>query len=369
MKRIPELDGMRGLAVFAVLFSHSKFRWGAGGAYGVDLFFVLSGYLITSILTQEYQTVGKIDLKRFYIRRALRLFPALFCVVAACCVTESLLGAYDDGPGIWTRSLWTLTYISNWVWAFSGNMLLGPLTATWSLAVEEQFYLLWPITLIVLFRCKIQRRSIAFLCLIAALASACLHLWLMNGGASWERTYAGADTRGGVILLGCALALLQPDIERVFPKIPSWAGPLIGATSLGFLFFMFSTGLYGSLELAGFYRLVVGIAALALIAAALYGVNTVSQRLLRFAPLVWVGQISYGIYLWHSSANSYLARYAPASPIWIRIAVGLLLATASYYLLERRFLRLKESYAPSADPRPEVEINGAAQKRPFPVSL
>src|SRR5437016_4456704 len=130
--RVPQLDGMRGVAVLAVLCFHSDFSWAKGGAFGVDVFFTLSGFLITFLLVKEREESGTFSFKLFYLRRALRLLPCLLCVVVACCVTESIFGAYDQGPSIWRRSLWALCYVSNWVWAAGGgDNNLGALNATW----------------------------------------------------------------------------------------------------------------------------------------------------------------------------------------------------------------------------------------------
>lgn len=335
------MDGVRAIAVLIVLFTHSNFSWAIGGHYGVDVFFALSGFLITSTLLSEYRRQGRINLRAFYILRAVRLLPALICVVAACCLIESVLGPFDSGPSIWSRSLWSLTYISNWAWAFGRDpQILGALTITWSLSIEEQFYVIWPTVLLTLLRHKINRRWIGALCLFAAVASGVLQWRLNDRHCYWPRVYAGSDVRGGVIFLGCAAALLWKEIDGALAKTRARA--FIGGACFVLLLRMFHADRLGDLPgLASFNRLFVGMFTVGLVTTSFHGEGLVA-RFLRLKPLVYVGQISYGIYLWHGVLNRYFERYAPGSTVWLRITVGLGAAIVSYRVIEEPFLKLKE---------------------------
>jgi peptidoglycan/LPS O-acetylase OafA/YrhL len=267
-------------------------------------------------------------------------------VVAACCVVELLLGPYDGGPSVWRRGFWTLTYVSNWVWAFTGGDELGALNAPWSLAIEEQFYLFWPIALLALLRAGLDEVTVALAVLAVALSTVVLEWRLTRNGASWWRTYAGTDVRGGVILLGCTFALLMPKMERHLPRAIL---PAIEVACAALLMFMLSSGyLHSPGRLAYFHRLEAGVFTLGLVAVAVFGNRGVVNRFLSLPPLVYIGRISYGIYRWHGSANLYLARYAPNSPVWVRIACGLVLAVVSYHLVELYFLRRKDRWSKSS---------------------
>src|SRR5688572_22076733 len=150
---VPALDGIRGCAVLAVALSHAGYA--LGGHVGLDFFFVLSGFLITSLLIREWSATGDISLRQFYSRRAIRLGPALIAVLVTVCFYETFYRFYPDLQNIFLRSLYAIFYITNWVWAFNPDEHLGglgALAALWSLALEEQFYLIWPIVFWVLSR-------------------------------------------------------------------------------------------------------------------------------------------------------------------------------------------------------------------------
>jgi peptidoglycan/LPS O-acetylase OafA/YrhL len=216
------LDGLRGIAVAAVLLYHGGVPLAQGGFLGVEIFFVLSGFLITSLLVAEWRRSSTIALLAFWGRRARRLLPALFCVVCAVGVYYTLAGPTHAVPGLEGDGIATVFYYSNWhqiaIGAnyFAASGPVSPLQHTWSLAIEEQFYLLWPIVVLgVLWlarrrRCSKERslRALLVVSLAGVLISAVETAILFDGGAGLDRVYYGADTRAGSLLIGASLAIV-----------------------------------------------------------------------------------------------------------------------------------------------------------------
>ena len=224
LRHFPGLNGIRALSVLAIIAFHSGLSWIPGGYYGVDAFFVLSGFLITALLLAEWGTSGRIDLRRFWGRRARRLLPALFLLVAVIGVVMATLPTVFNTPRAFESAFWTVFYGSNWylvhagVPYFSLSSQPSPWTHTWSLAIEEQFYLLWPIVFFAVLglgtrrggvgRAK-RRRRLHFLFLLAcvgALASAALMGYLAPHGYD-ARAYYGTDTRAQALLVGAAISV------------------------------------------------------------------------------------------------------------------------------------------------------------------
>ena len=212
---IPALDGLRAFAVLSVIAYHFGFRWASGGLLGVTVFFVLSGYLITSLLLAEFVHTKTIDLKAFWMRRVKRLIPAIVFlivgVVALCSVFnhDLLTKMRPDVPP-------ALFFYSNWWYIFrdvSYFELVGapsPLTHFWSLAIEEQFYLIWPPLLFLLFTRKVRKRVVVRVILAVAIVSAVLMVVLYNPNSDPSRVYYGTDTRAFSLLIGALLAFLWP---------------------------------------------------------------------------------------------------------------------------------------------------------------
>ena len=206
----PALDGLRAIAVLAVIVYHLDYEWMSGGFLGVDTFFVLSGYLITSLLLVEYTSTGTVSLRDFWVRRAKRLLPAALLLLAAVAVYGWLVAPTDRLGTIRGDALATLAYVANWRFILDDASYFelwseaSPLRHMWSLAIEEQFYVLWPLVVLGLLRAGRGRTTVlAVSCLLGAAGSVVLMAVLADVDRS--RAYFGTDTRAHTILLVGAL--------------------------------------------------------------------------------------------------------------------------------------------------------------------
>ncbi len=295
----PGLDGLRALAVGAVFLYHSRIDWLPGGFLGVDLFFVLSGYLITSLLLVEWEARNRIDLRRFWLRRARRLLPALVVVVLGSLVLAAIFARQDLAH---TRSdaISSLFYYANWHLIAANqsyfNVMGNPslLGHTWSLAIEEQFYIFWPLILVPCL-VLVGRKRLPMLVIAGIAASAAL-MWILYNPIDPSRDYYGTDTRAFLLLMGILLALVWPWIERMRRAVPLiellGVAALIGTVLLFLRMQDFSPTFYRGGDLAAAFCFVVLIGAVA-------HPGTGLGPALGITPLRWVGERSYGIYLWH----------------------------------------------------------------------
>ena len=374
--RVLGLDGLRALAVALVLGFHFGLGGLGGGFLGVDVFYVLSGFLITGLLLAEYERRERIGLGAFWLRRARRLLPALLLVLVAVTVMVRFAEPAGAYPGYRGSALSALFYASNW-WqiATSGNYFVStgavsPLTHTWSLAVEEQFYLVWPlVVLAVLHLSGPFRRGVRVLlgvAVVGAVASAVEMAVLYHPGANTTRVYFGTDTHAQSVLVGAGLACVLTLVARrrgatgMDPGARSTAGrvALTGAGVAGLVTIAVLSDRLGGTSPAT-YRggfLLVAASAGAIIAAVVSVPRGPLARLLTWAPLVWIGTLSYGIYLWHFPVAVYLdagrTGLHGAALLAVRTLVTVAVATASFYLVERpviegRFWRTVRSAGPA----------------------
>jgi peptidoglycan/LPS O-acetylase OafA/YrhL len=301
----PGLDGLRALAVAGVFLYHARPQadgnpYLTGGFLGVDLFFVLSGYLITSLLLVEWEAGTRIDLRRFWLRRARRLLPALVVVVLAALILAAVFARTDLGR---TRgdAVSSLLYYTNWHLIIANHSyftLMGRpslLQHLWSLAVEEQFYVIWPL-LLVPGLVLLGRRRLPFL-VVAGIAGSAILMWLLyNPNGDPSRVYYGTDTRAFLLLMGILLALLWPMVERLRRTLPALelagVAALVGTVLLFLRMRDFDPTLYRGGDLAAAFCFAV------LIAAVAHPLTGLGQAL-GVTPLRWIGERSYGIYLWH----------------------------------------------------------------------
>ncbi|MBY6037040.1 acetyltransferase [Fictibacillus nanhaiensis] len=302
---ITGLDGLRAIAVLAVIAYHLNFEWAAGGLLGVTVFFVLSGYLITDLLIAEFVTTNSINLKNFWIRRARRLLPAMFTMllVVVTWVTifqPSMLEKLKDD------TVAALLYVSNWWYIFQDLSYFesfGPqslLTHFWSLAVEEQFYILWPLLMIGFLKLKVREGLLFTIILLTAIVSALGMAVLYEPGTDPSRVYYGTDTRVFSLLLGASLAVIWPSrkLSSHLPPEIRWKLDFVGVFALAFIFYMFwKTDQYQDFLYQG-GMVAMSVASL-LVVAVIVHPSSKMNKWLSFKPLRWIGIRSYGIYLWH----------------------------------------------------------------------
>ncbi|HEX6677290.1 MAG TPA: acyltransferase [Actinomycetes bacterium] len=299
----PALDGLRALAVLTIMLYHGQVAWSRGGFLSVDLFFVLSGFLITSLLVVEWNESGTLDLAAFWSGRARRLLPALFLMLGGIAAYAALLAPPARLARMRGDALATLAYVANWRFAFTHLSYFeqfgdaSPLTHMWSLGIEEQYYLLWPLLLILGLRLvKGNLRALLAWTLVAALASATLMAVLYHPGTDPSRLYYGTDTRAQAPLLGGALALLLASRGPApLPRPVVEGGGLLGLCGLAAMLVLIPDTAHW-MYLGGF-ALAALVCAL-LIAAATQDDGSV-QRLFATPPLPQIGRVSYGLYLWH----------------------------------------------------------------------
>jgi peptidoglycan/LPS O-acetylase OafA/YrhL len=302
LQYLPGLDGIRALAVVAVVLFHSSLGVLSGGFLGVEIFFVISGFIITAGLVREFSAGRSIGLRDFWLRRALRLLPAVLLLLFAVLAYTELF-ARDSLGNLRNDATASALYVTNWYLIADGRSYFGGfeepslLKHLWSLAIEEQFYMVWP-PVILAGLMVMRRRVLAAWLLLAALASAGLMAAMHAGGADVSRLYYGTDTRASGLLIGAALALWwAPGTHEAGPRT-RWLLNALGAGALVALS-AFCVGLSDSnpaLYRGGF--LAVDVATAVLLVAAV-SPGTLIARSLGTATLRWIGLRSYGLYLWH----------------------------------------------------------------------
>jgi len=302
---LPGLDGLRAVAVLGVIAYHLNFSWARGGLLGVEVFFVLSGYLITDLLAAEYHRRQGIGLRRFWMRRARRLLPALLVMLF---VVMGWVTLFDRAqlPSMRSDLLPAIFYYSNWWFIFEHVSYFAkfgppsPLGHLWSLAIEEQFYLVWPLLLLAGLKWIRDHRILISLTLVAAAGSAVEMAILFSPGANPTRIYDGTDTRAFALLIGAALALALPR-HRYFAQVSTGARRLMelaGVASLVAILAMYwGTSEYDSFLYRGGMVLLSVLTALVIAVTVHPGARLGSW--IGREPLRWIGERSYGIYLWH----------------------------------------------------------------------
>jgi peptidoglycan/LPS O-acetylase OafA/YrhL len=346
--RRPVLDGMRGIAILLVMLMHTNIL--TNGYMGVDVFFGLSGFLITTLLLEEWERGRTISLKRFYGRRARRLLPALGVVLLACVVVNATLYTLAGWP-LGEKLLTTALFVNNWMETLK-HAQLGSLTPTWSLAQEEQFYLLWPVLLLVMLRLRVNVRAIgAVLALmILALLYAEPHVLSLSSHVDY---YSPFD-RASELLFGALGAVVWH--SRLIPSPLSWIArsprakplartlqrhwraPVCWLLALAFVWLMFNQTLLPRTIYLGAAAITVP-----LIINLLAVPESMLARLIACPPLRWIGRISYSLYLYHLLVRNILDHYHVDNSVYlnalITFSASISLATLSWYLLESRVLK------------------------------
>jgi peptidoglycan/LPS O-acetylase OafA/YrhL/lysophospholipase L1-like esterase len=347
---VPGLDGLRAIAVLAVFAYHLGFGWASGGLLGVGVFFTLSGYLITDILLDHYDRTASLGLREFWWRRARRLLPALIAMLVVVIAWVTLLHR-SELRALRGATVAALTYVSNW-WLIAQHVSYfasfgppSPLGHLWSLAVEEQFYLIWPWLLLLGLRPfgrkatgTAIRPRLALATIVLATASAVLMALLYHPGLDTTRVYDGTDTRAFGLLIGAALAMVWPGTQQPLAgqraqRMIDWLGTA-GLLGIGLL--IWRTNEYSSFLYRG--GLVLLSIATALVIAAVVRPASGLGRVLGWPVLRWLGARSYGIYLWHFPI---LALTTPSSDTGIQpvratlqVAATIVLAALSWRYLE-----------------------------------
>jgi peptidoglycan/LPS O-acetylase OafA/YrhL len=351
--RVRSLDGIRGLAITLVVLFHLAGLFSAtggvvrGGYIGVDVFFVLSGFLITSLLLSERVKRGSISFRRFYLRRAFRLLPALAAFLTAHVIYTLVV---HDPRKVEAKAVLSIAvYVGNWAQALGMAVPIG-LRQTWSLAVEEQFYLIWPITLILIVHFFRSRRAILAVLGLGIVASALYRGLDVAFWHGYPGAYVRTDTRADNLLVGSALAFLWH-----WGWVPrKWA--MQAAAWAGLAALLWTTVFLGKFSVLPYYGgfTVVGIGVAAMILAAADG-RWLGVRLFEMAPLRALGKVSYGLYLWQAGVLEAVHRAMLHRPALAQAAVALLVTAAftmgSWVFIERPFLGLKERWT-STDGRP-----------------
>ena len=341
-RHVPALDGVRGAAVAVVLLFHAGHL--TGGWLGVDLFFVLSGFLITALLLEERATRGAISLPGFWARRARRLLPALMLVLLGVGLYALIWAAPRELDQIRTDGLATLGYVANWHQIAQGHSYWelfrapSPLQHTWSLAIEEQFYLVWPLVVVGVLAWRRSTRAVLVTSVVGVAASFVTMLVLYRPGGDPQRVYLGTDTRASSILIGAALAAVVAG--RGWPARRGVRALLeiLGLLGLGVLAWAWLSVSGGTPAVYQGLLLGCSAAGALLIAAAAHPREGLVARALSFRPLRALGVISYGVYLWHWPVYLVVDRARTGLEGWaltgLRVAITLGIAAISYRLLE-----------------------------------
>ncbi|MHB1518992.1 MAG: acyltransferase family protein [Acidimicrobiales bacterium] len=366
---VPGLDGMRGIAVLIVFVSHLEVILPIptllvipGGTVSLDSFFVLSGFLITALMLREQSRTGKVGKAAFYQRRALRLLPALFVVLIFQAVFAYLEGISFHEE--WTSLLSVAFYYSNWKLAFNSNALGGNiangLQQMWSLSFEEQFYLIWPWVTIFALTVRRSLRSVA-IALFVVMVIIDVHMAMMYRGlGSWYADFVRTDTRAGSILIGCLLAHVW--IRGREPKRYLTQTAWIAA-----LFLLICLPLAGTTG-PFLYRggLVAIDAACAVLILAIVDGRWLGRRFFEWRPLVLMGMISYGFYLWHLPIFFAIRYYGTHWNDVVRVVVAVVatfaLSITSFFVVERPFMRRKNRLSaaqPGRQPEAQPSVSRA----------
>ncbi|WP_414044298.1 acyltransferase family protein [Macrococcus sp. EM39E] len=343
----PGLDGLRAIAVIAIIIFHVNPKWLPGGFLGVDTFFIISGYLITTLLIKEYENSGSINLVYFWYKRIKRLLPPVLFMMFI--VIQYIIFFERDLFFQVKKDMYAaLVYASNWWYIFDGldyfqSLEARPLKHLWSLAIEEQFYLLFPFLLLILFKLFKKKINVFIVFLIVSLLSMGIMWILYDPSKSISRIYFGTDTRLQTLLLGAMLALVWPayKLRENPPRVLVWIIDIIGLMGSVFLIrsFFFYTEHSASLFQGGLY--ILGVFTLLCIMASVHP-NTLISKIMSHPILMWIGQYSYSLYLWHYPVivlihSHYIQGQIPWYVDVFSLIVTFIMAIISYRFIEQPF--------------------------------
>lgn len=339
---LPGLDGIRAVAVTLVLLYHLQVPGFGGGLLGVGVFFTLSGFLITSLLLSTRERTGGLGLRTFWIRRARRLLPAVVLVLVATLATTAVVSA--DKLGTYSgQALSALFYVNNWHTILSDTSYFerfggpSPLSHMWSLSIEEQFYIAWPLLLAVFYIVLRRRWLMSLVTLLLALGSFYLLATLAEAGFDNTRAYEGTDTRAGALLLGAALAFWWPARAHRVTQNQRAVIDVLGIAGLAAIGYLSTATDDRSLGLYDWGIAALTVGTMGVLIAAVTP-SSVVATVLSMQPFRWIGERSYGIYLWHMPLVAFLPGVIRGgSPLVSSIAVvagTLVLASLSWRYVE-----------------------------------
>ena len=345
----PALDGLRAFAVGSVMLYHASQSWAIGGFLGVDAFFVLSGFLITTLLITEWGSTKRINLAAFWIRRARRLLPALLLVMIGILFYAAVFAAPAEVEKIRSDGFATLGYSANWKFIFAGQSYFdqftqpSPFRHMWSLAIEEQFYLIWPLIVFGVLWFTRSVRALLGSAVAMMFGSAVLMAVLYSPGHDPSRVYYGTDTRAQSLLMGAVasiLVYLHGPIRTAFMQRTLRVLAVIGA---GYTLWLWSTLSERSDALYRGGFLLASLAVVIVIVSVTQPNRGLLGRALSWYPLRWIGMISYGLYLWHWPVYLTITGTRTGlegnALLFARLGVTFTCACLSYYLVERPIRR------------------------------
>ncbi len=351
---IPGLDGLRAIAVLIVMVAHVGFSHIIPGGFGVTVFFFISGFLITRLLLAEMEAKNGIGLKNFYIRRFLRLLPALYVMMAVTYAGLAALGAAPSIAEVIAGATYTMNYFEGWR-AFQGLAQEGPWGHLWSLAVEEHFYLMFPLLLVV-FRKNLKN---AFKACIAICIGALL--WRLTTvhilDFPMKYPYVATEARLDSIVYGCALTLylhLFPE-GKIKEKLTGLVPTLLASAVLVFCF-LYRDDAFRQTFRYSLQGLAIGVGILNLY---FYRPFSKLPKLLEISPLRYTGKISYGLYLWHIPVFLFLDQYTPievSSPLYILLAFAFtyLVSGLSFRFVEQPIIGLRRKFGSHVKKEPSM---------------
>lgn len=349
LKFIPAIDGLRALAIVMVMAHHAieGRTWFDGARGSVDLFFVISGYLITSLVVNEFDKEGRVDLKRFYRRRAYRLFPAVTVMIIGVAVYATADKLFFDGARLrptYMALFYAATYVSNWAWAFGANLPMQ-FVHLWTLAVEEQFYVIAPISLAIALP-RVRRNTIITSLLVLCATGIAWRFFLVAHDAEKWRIRFGLDTHADSLLMGCVVGLMFSSGMggRLFEAstLKRRVGTVI-LIAFGAMTFLDIHSWRGQEAWAPTVWAVMGVVAVVSVVGQPDGWHV---RVLEQPFIQRIGKVSYALYLWHLPVQVYSARIMGYDrPLWLRTAIAWAisygLAELSWRVVESPIQRLR----------------------------
>ena len=352
----PPLTGIRALALFTVLTYHSNFETLPGTWVALQVFFVLSGFLITAMLAGEGHRNGRISLGAFYARRGVRLVPPLLLTVGLLAIYAHFVHVANASQRLWGDSFAALFYYADYRQAFGHAPFFGYLAQTWSLSVEEQFYILWSLAMVV--AVAIGRRHLAYtLAIVGMLASAGDRLFLVYhphhfDHLVFDRLYYAFDSRADALFLGCLLGLLAAD--GFLHGWARWARAILTAAAAGaavFLCWILLETHLSTENLAVWWLPTSTVASAVIITYFVVCPGSLGSKFAGLGVLVFIGDLSYTVYLVHFPVYLALQQSTTGWAFWpnemVRLAVIFAIAIASWFLVERPLMRWRQRSAAS----------------------